>query len=202
MAGVGPAPKDPSKRARTNATYAMTKLPAEGRKGRAPAWPLGGDVVIETQIHMAKREIAGIEDDLEWATTARDRSAQRRKLSRAGKKLAELEAMKKHASATERRIWTALWKTPQSTQWEKRGWYREVALYARHQAKAEAGSLDDSKEARQREDRLGLNDMSMLRLRWAIDAPAPKSTTRTPAKKAGARARRGHLEALPTLNES
>ena len=76
----------------------------------------------------------------------------------------------------------ALWKTPQATQWEKRGWLREVALYARHQAKAEAGSLDDAKEARQREDRLGLNDMAMLRLRWEIvdDAaakrqPAPRS---------------------------
>lgn len=202
MAGVGPAPKDPSKRARANATYAMTMLPAEGRKGRAPAWPLQGDIVIETGIHQTKRAIAAIKDELQWATTARDRSAQRRKLDRASKQLAELEAMKRFVGATEKKIWAALWKTPQATQWEKRGWFREVALYARHQAKAEAGSLDDSKEARQREDRLGLNDMSMLRLRWAIAEPTQNSTSRTPAKKPGSRARRGHLTALPTLNGS
>lgn len=178
----GPPPKPAEHRARRNATVAMTRLPAEGRTGRAPAWPLEGDITIETGIHQTKRQIKAIEDEIQWATTARDRSAQRRKLDRAHKTLAELEALKKFVGKTERTIWTALWKTPQATQWEKRGWFREVALYARHQAKAEAGSLDDSKEARQREDRLGLNDLAMLRLRWEIvpaageaKAPAPKS---------------------------
>lgn len=168
MAGMGPPPKHPDQRARRNAGVAMTRLPAAGRPGRAPAWPLTGDIEIEVAIELTKLKIAGIKDELEGATTARDRSAQRRKLERANAELAKAQAMKKAASALERKIWTALWKTPQAVQWEKRGWYREVALYARHQAKAEAGSLDDSKEARQREDRLGLNDMAMLRLRWEI----------------------------------
>lgn len=176
----GPAPKPADQRARRNPTYAMTRLPADGRKGRAPAWPLAGDIIIETQIHLAKRAIAALDDELEWATTGRARSGIRRKTDRARKQLAELEAMKKFVGENERKIWAALWKTPQSTQWAKRGWFREVGLYARHQAKAEAGSLDDSKEARQREDRLGLNDMSMLRLRWeivptAVVAARPKS---------------------------
>lgn len=183
MAGMGPAPKHPDQRARRNASVSMTRLPKSGRSGRAPAWPLGGDIVIETGIHQAKRAIAAIKDELEWATTARDRSAQRRKLERATKQIAELEAMKKFMATTERQIWTALWKTPQATQWEKRGWFREVALYARHQAKAEAGSLDDSKEARQREDRLGLNDMSMLRLRWEIVDDAARSSVPAPKSK-------------------
>lgn len=199
MAGNGPPPKDPTKRARRNATVAMTMLPAEGRAGRAPAWPLAGDIELETKIFMAKRELADIEDELEWASTAKDRAAQRRKRSRTNKKLTELELMKKHAGATERKIWTALWKTPQATQWEKRGWFREVALYARHQAKAEAGSMDDSKEARQREDRLGLNDMSMLRLRWQIaDKAEPEKKTGRPGTGAtSSRARRGALHAVP-----
>lgn len=182
MPGMGPPPKPADQRARRNATVAMTRLPAAGRSGRAPAWPLGVDVGIETAIELTKLQIKGITDELEWATTSKDRSAQRRKLERANKHLAKLQAMKKAAGASEKEIWAALWKTPQAVQWEKRGWFREVALYARHQAKAEAGSLDDSKEARQREDRLGLNDMAMLRLRWEIvdDAaqqrgPTPKS---------------------------
>lgn len=204
MAGMGPAPKDPNKRARRNATVAMTMLPAEGRKGRAPKWPLAGDVVIETQIFDAKRDVAVAKEELEWATTAKDRAAQRRRIARITKKLSELEARKKHAAAAEKLIWAELWKTPQATQWEKRGWFREVALYARHQAKAEAGSLDDSKEARQREDRLGLNDMAMLRLRWAIGdktEPAGKPGRRTSSRgrAAGARARRGPLHAVPDL---
>lgn len=40
MAGMGPPPKPAGQRRRRNATVAMTRLPAEGRKGRAPAWPL------------------------------------------------------------------------------------------------------------------------------------------------------------------
>lgn len=40
MAGMGPAPKDPGSRRRRNASVALTRLPAEGRKGAPPAWPL------------------------------------------------------------------------------------------------------------------------------------------------------------------
>ena len=183
MPGMGPAPKHPDQRARRNATVAMTRLPAEGRKGRAPAWPLGGDVKIETEIELLKLAIRDLGDELDWASTSRERSALRRKIERTKKALAKAQAMAKAATAAEKRIWAALWKTPQAVMWEKRGWFREVALYARHQAKAEAGSLDDSKEARQREDRLGLNDLAMLRLRWEIadesaqkSGPAPRST--------------------------
>lgn len=43
MAGMGPAPKPGAQRRRTNATIAMTKLPAGGRKGPAPTWPMPGD---------------------------------------------------------------------------------------------------------------------------------------------------------------
>ena len=191
MAGMGPPPKNPDARARRNATVAMTRLPAEGRKGRAPKWPLGSDVQTDVAIELQKLAIKDIAQELEWATTARDRSAQRRKMERAKKKLRELEAMRTAASRSEKEIWAALWKTPQATQWEKRGWFREVAMFARHQAKAEAGSLDDAKEARQREDRLGLNDQAMLRLRWevvnttAAAAPTPRGRSKRNASKYG-----------------
>ncbi|MFB6873751.1 hypothetical protein [Streptomyces sp. NPDC056323] len=38
----GPPPKPAGERRRRNATVAMTQLPAEGRKGPTPAWPLPG----------------------------------------------------------------------------------------------------------------------------------------------------------------
>lgn len=176
MAGRGPAPKHPDHRARKNATVAMTRLPAEGRKGRAPAWPLGADVELDTQIELVKLEIKDLDNEIDWEGTARRRAELRRRRERRVKRQRELEALRKAATRLEREIWTALWKTPQATQWEKRGWYREVALFARHQAKGESGSLDDAKEARQREDRLGLNDQAMQRLRWEIDDPASANT--------------------------
>lgn len=189
MPGMGPPPKAAEHRARRNATVSMTQLPADGRKKAAPAWPLGADVQLETAVALGKLAVKEIEQELEWATTSKDRSAQRRKLTGARKRLAELEARRKAATAVEREIWKALWKTPQSTQWEKRGWFREVALYARHQAKAEGGSLDDAKEARQREDRLGLNDLAMLRLRWEIAEPASAQTTTTRTRRSSSKYR-------------
>lgn len=36
----GPPPKHPSERRRRNATPPLRQLPAEGRKGRVPKWPL------------------------------------------------------------------------------------------------------------------------------------------------------------------
>lgn len=178
----GPAPKHPDHRARRNATVAMTKLPAEGRKGRAPAWPLGANVELDTAIELIKLEIKDIGDEIEWEGAARRRSALRRSRDRKVKKQRELEARRKAASRLEKEIWAGLWKTPQATQWERRGWFREVALFARHQALAEAGSLDDSKEARAREDRLGLNDAAMLKLRWEI-ADSAASTSGPPARR-------------------
>lgn len=40
MSGMGPPPKAPGQRRRTNPTVATTRLPAEGRQGDAPPWPL------------------------------------------------------------------------------------------------------------------------------------------------------------------
>lgn len=40
MAGMGPPPKAADQRARRNASVAMTPLPAGGRQGDPPPWPL------------------------------------------------------------------------------------------------------------------------------------------------------------------
>lgn len=178
----GPAPKHPDRRARRNATVPMTQLPAGGRSGKTPKWPLPADVKMDVEIELTKLQIAGIDDEIEWESTARRRSALRRQQDKLRKRIRELEAMRTAASRLELEIWKQLWATPQATQWEKRGWFREVAIFARHQAKGEVGSLDDAKEARQREDRLGLNDQAMLRLRWEIADAAP-AAGRAPARR-------------------
>ena len=51
--------------------------------------------------------------------------------------------------------------------------------YVRLKILAECGDLEAGKEARQWSDRLGLNPLAMLRLRWEIDpakAPAVDAT--------------------------
>lgn len=190
----GPAPKPASQRARRNATVAMTKLDAKGRTGRAPAWPLGSDTQLETEIELTKLQIKDIGEDVEWASTSRERSAARRRRDRVTKRQRELEALRKAASKIEREIWAGLWKTPQAIEWEKSGWFREVAQYARHKAKAESGSLDDAKEARQLADRLGLTPLALLRLRWEIVDDA--EPTRRPARSRRSSSRYGDLRVI------
>lgn len=119
MAG-GPLPKPDGQRRRRNATVAMTRLPAEGRQGDPPPWPLDW----------------GSEDELA--------------------------------------LWDDLWHTPQAVVWERYRWTRAVARYCTLITLAESGTLTISQqvsvmaEIRQIEDRLGLNPVAMLRLRWEV----------------------------------
>lgn len=112
----GPPPKHQSQRRRRNAEPSSTKLPAGGRAGRAPAWPLS------------------------------------------------------KATADERAVWNAAWKTPPAVVWERLGWTRTVARYVRIVVRAEKpeAGRDSMSEARQLEDRLGLTPMSMKHLVWEI----------------------------------
>ena len=173
----GPAPKHPDHRARRNATFAMTQLPAEGRKGRAPKWPLGPDVDLQMQLEIAEQAMRAAQIEVDEASTARLRAAARKRLLTAQKRRTHASLMIKAQARTETELWTELWKTPQATQWEKNHWTRDVAQYVRHKAKAEAGSLDDAKEARMLANQFGLTPLALLRLRWEIvEAPAKSQT--------------------------
>lgn len=103
--------------ARRNARVGPLVLPAEGRKGKPPKWPL-------------------------------DRSSE--------------------FDAAEQALWEELWATPQAVQWERLGWVRVVARYARVVLGAERLDKDCLSEARQLEDRLGLTPKSMRLLLWTI----------------------------------
>ncbi|MFG2679189.1 hypothetical protein [Streptomyces sp. NPDC048392] len=185
MGGMGPAPKPEGARRRRNATVAMTPLPAEGRKGRTPKWPLLDDVVLTARRDQALRkaaelELALLEPDLK----GRAKAAAEKKAD-AGREAAliltkQLEAQQQ----LEGELWRDLWRTPQAVMWEQLKWSREVAQYVRWKSRAEAGDLDAAKEARQLGDRLGLTPLAMLRLRWKIaeaDDVKPASRKRRPA---------------------
>lgn len=191
MAGMGPAPKDPSKRARTNTPNIAggRKLPAEGRKGQQPGWPLAADVTLTALRDMAKAKVDDLLDQLDYIE-----GAQKRKLEReyeaAEKAHAILAAKLKAQRSRERTLWNDLWRTPQACAWEQLGWTREVAMYVRHTVLGELGDLDQAKEARQWSDRLGLSPMAMRRLGWEVVADEVAAQRAAPTAAVGARARR------------
>lgn len=135
MAGNGPAP-NPNAR-RRNARPAFRRLPASGRQGDPPVWPLG------------------------------------------------------KATKAEQALWEQLWASPQAVVWEELGWIRVVARYARTTITAEVPLTSRRwialgvkptavtslmAEARQLEDRLGLNPKAMRSLGWDIVAIAPEES--------------------------
>lgn len=84
-------------------------------------------------------------------------------------------------STRERAIWAKLWRTPQAFAWSQLGvWPSDVALFVRLSVEAENGDLKAAGEARQWNDRLGLNPDAMLRKRWRLESkqseakPAPR----------------------------
>ncbi|WP_428964117.1 hypothetical protein [Micromonospora fluostatini] len=170
MAGMGPPPKDPTARVRRNATVSMTALPAEGRKGPPPKWPLTPDVVLTTRKKLAAAKVAGLEADLADAEGTAKASGLERKLDAARERLAILDAQLRQQRKLETSLWAELWALPQAVEWERQRWTRDVAQYVRHKVLAELGDLDAAREARQWSDRLGLSPMAMLRLRWRVAA--------------------------------
>lgn len=195
MAGMGPAPKPADQRARRNKTVAMVRLPASGRTGRPPRWPLIGDIVTR-----ARRDVwAGKVDALEYAleekrAAGKPLSAVERRLDHAREQLAIYELRLAEQRKMEASLWRELWKLPQATQWEKLGWTRDVAQYVRHKVLGELGELEDAREARQWSDRLGLSPLAMMRLRWEVGPQAEQEQGGRQAS--GARARYGDLRVV------
>jgi hypothetical protein len=188
MAGMGPPPKPAGERVRRNPTIAMTALPAEGRKGAAPTWPLLPDIVLKTRAQLADGKVEDLRDKLNEAEIeGKPTAAIERRLDKALETLAILEAQVAEQRRLEDTLWLDLWRLPQACEWERLGWLRDVAQYVRHKVMAELGDLDAAKEARQWSDRLGLSPMAMLRLRWqvVVDEVAEKREQ----KSSGARGR-------------
>lgn len=166
----GPAPKHPSVRARRNNPRAdFRSLPAKGRAGRAPAWPLQPDVRTTAELELARDRVASLQVELEEAEDGRTKGRLRRSLDKQEMAVATLTLQIEQATDAEVALWSDLWATPQAVIWEEAHAHREVAQYVRWKVRAEQGDLDAAKEARMLSDRLGLNPLALLRLRAEVE---------------------------------
>lgn len=161
----GPPPNPNAQR--RNARVGLVRLPAGGRTGRTPKWPLPPNPRLAALIEIEQELIEALEElELEEGKLSKSDAT---KLTRAKQRLRIKEHEKVAAEEAEKVLWRDLWKTPQSAEWERQKWTREVAQYVRHKAAAELGSLEDSKEARLRADSLGLTPKGLRSLMWTID---------------------------------
>lgn len=158
--------KPDGERVRRNATIATTRLPAEGRTGRTPVWPLGPDIVTAAKLRVAELKVEDLESKAE-ESAAKSRAVEAA-LTRARERVHVLRHVVDIQLGAERALWKQLWHMPQATMWEREQAHREVASYVRWQVLAENGDVKAATEARQRSDRLGLTPQSMLRLRWSV----------------------------------
>lgn len=169
----GPPPKAPGQRRRRNAAPGTRGLPASGRSGRTPRWPLVPDIETKARHELAQQRLEQARAALEEATPAQRGTRQaafERREEAASIAAARLSEQRRLESA----LWRDLWRLPQAVEWERACCAREVGQYVRWQVLAELGDIDAAREARQLSDRLGLTPMAMLRLRWEVvdDAPA------------------------------
>lgn len=187
MAGMGPAPKPADRRARRNAGPAMTALPAEGRTGKAPRWPLIADIETKARRDIAVAKVESLEYELEQLlAVGLPIGSVEHRLETYRERLAIYEVRLKEQRRIEAALWRDIWRTPAAAQWERLGWTREVAQYVRFKVLTELGDMDAAKEARQWSDRLGLSPLAMLRLHWEIpaDEVSEKRETRSAGRSA------------------
>lgn len=162
-----PGPPPNPNAVRRNHRVGVTVLPAEGYKGRTPKWPLPENPRLTARIRLIQDELEALEErELDGDLSRTEKT----KLTRLRERLAVAEAERDAIVEGEKDLWKRLWRTPQACQWAKLKWDRDVAQYVRHKAAAEVGSLDDSKEARQRGHHLGLTPKGMKDLMWTISA--------------------------------
>jgi hypothetical protein len=163
MAGTGPPPNPGA--IRRNPRVGLVTLPAEGYRGRTPKWPLPDNPRLTATIQTIEDEIEVLED---LEADGKISRTQQTKLTRTRMRLAVATAERDAIRDSEKELWRKLWRTPQAAQWATLKWDREVALYVRHQAAAEIGSMEDSREARLRAKALGLTPDGMKSLMWTI----------------------------------
>ena len=167
----GPAPKHPSARARRNNPKAgFTSLPAKGRTGKAPAWPLPPDVKATATLDLAMDKITSLTAELESAEDGRTKGRLRRQLAQAEQTAAILKLQIEQQADLEMDLWKGLWATPQATLWEtSTAFERMLAQFVRWNVKGEQGDLDAAREARLQRKDFGLTPMDLLKARAEIE---------------------------------
>lgn len=191
----GPAPKDPSVVTRRNdPKKGFRSLPAGGREGDAPAWPLGPDVNLSAELTVNRRRLEQVECEMAEASDGRTLGRLRRQANELEMSVSRLELILERAEADEAALWDELWTYPQAVIWEETFASREVAEYVRLKIRSEQGDLKATPAALARSDRLGLNPMALQKLRTevehadeAVNRGEQRRKAATPAKKSGAK---------------
>ena len=190
----GPAPKHPSVRARRNNPKAgFATLPAGGRKGKAPTWPLEADVAMTAELDLMRDRIANLQVELDGAEDGRTKGRLSRQLAAAELSEVMLTARIEQADRLEREMWDSLWSTPQAVMWDDSWSFgRLVAQFVRWNVKAEQGDLKAATEARLRGAELGLSPLALQKLRKEVEEAdtaeergRERRARRTPAPKKG-----------------
>lgn len=186
----GPAPKHPSVRARRNDPKKdFTSLPAKGRSGKAPAWPLQPDVRMTAEHQLCLDRIASLQVQVEGAEDGRTKGRLRRNLAAAELTAATLALQIEQSTDAERDLWVELWSTPQATMWEaSTAFARMLAQFVRWNVKAEQGDLKAAAEARARYKDFGLTPSTLTALKVEIeraDEAETRGSQRRAARPAG-----------------
>lgn len=189
----GPPPKHPSVRARRNDPKKDFRvLSAEGRQGEPPSWPLGPDVMLAATLEFQRDRIANLQVQVETEEDGRSRGRMRRELGKLELEAAQTALKLELARDAEVELWNELWTYPQAVLWEENRSHRTLASYVRWKIRDEQGDIRAAAEARQLSDRLGLNDLALLRLRAEIErvdeaesAGDRRRSTTPPKKKPG-----------------
>lgn len=166
----GPAPKHPSRRARSNSTGSLRSLPTKGRSGKVPAWPLAADSERTAKRDLADDRVASLMAEIEDAEDGRTKGRLRRQLAQAEQTSAIIGLQLEQQSDMESELWAMLWATPQATMWdESAAFARVLASFVRWQVKGEQGDLDAAKEARIRGKEFGLTPLTLLGLKAEVE---------------------------------
>jgi hypothetical protein len=162
----------------------FTSLPAEGRSGKAPAWPLRPDVKMTAEHQLALDRVASLQVEVEGAEDGRTKGRLRRNLAAAELTAATLALQIEQATDAERELWAELWSTPQATMWEASAAFaRMLAQFVRWNIKAEQGDLKAAAEARARYQDFGLTPKTLTALKVEIER-ADEAETRGSQRRA------------------
>lgn len=166
----GPAAKHPSVRARrNNPRNDFTSLPAAGRRGKVPAWPLLSDVQMTVGRDQAQDKVASLVGDIEGMDGGATKNRLRRQLVQARLRCAILTLQIEQASDSEKALWSLLWATPQATMWDASpAFARMLAQFVRWNIRAEQGDLAAAVEARLRGKDFGLTPLTLLGLKAEV----------------------------------
>jgi hypothetical protein len=168
----GPPPDPNALRRDRKDDAAWIILPAAGRQGDPPEWPLTGMAAHIPAL--TPSWIREIEDEV-----------QKQQL------LDQIESEASARFSRELELWGVEWRRPQAVEWERNGQEVEVALYVRALVAAEAPDAKVTLRTlvKQQQEALGVSLPGLARNRWRIEEPKDVDDQRTEPKAQAARSR-------------